>query len=381
MACSSPPSGTPPVYTDSVELRCLRLPLVRSFETSFGTTAEREILLVRVRGEGEEGWGECVADDTPYYSGETTTTAWYVLRDYLAPRLLGRHLGHPREVMTLLSDVRGHRMAKAAIEMAVWDLFARQHGQPLAAVLGGTRTRIACGVSVGIQRDIATLVERVAEERAEGYRRVKIKIKPGWDVEPVAALRARFPDLPLMVDANAAYDLASADLLVALDEFGLTMIEQPLDEEDLGEHAVLQRRLRTPICLDESIVSARRAAEAFTLGACRVVNIKPGRLGGHAESRAVHDVCAGAGVPVWHGGMLETGIGRAHNVHLSSLANFTLPGDVAASKRYFVPDLVEPPFVVSSTGDMDVPQGPGLGVTVVLERVERATHDHLTLTP
>jgi O-succinylbenzoate synthase len=369
------------VYTDSVELRRLRLPLVRSFETSFGTTADRDVVLVRVRGDGEEGWAECVADDTPYYSSETTTTAWYVLREYLVPRLLGRRLSHPREVTARLSDVRGHRMAKAALEMAMWDLFARQEGEPLALVLGGTRARIACGVSVGIQPGIAALVDRVAEERAAGYQRVKIKIKPGWDVEPVAALRERFPDLPLMVDANAAYDLASADLLVALDEFGLTMIEQPLDEEDLGEHAVLQRRLRTPICLDESIVSARRAAEAFTLGACRVVNIKPGRIGGHAESRAVHDVCAGAGVPVWHGGMLETGIGRAHNVHLSSLANFTLPGDVAASKRYFVPDLVEPPFVVSPAGEMDVPQGPGLGGTIALDRVERATHDHLTLTP
>jgi o-succinylbenzoate synthase len=369
------------VYTDSIELRRLRLPLVRAFETSFGTTAERDILLVRVRGDGEEGWAECVADGRPYYSGETTTTAWYVLREHLAPRLLGRRLGHPREVVARLGDVRGHRMAKAALEMAMWDLFARQEGQPLARVLGGTRSRIACGVSVGIQPDIAMLVDRVAEEREAGYQRVKVKIKPGWDVEPVAALRSRFPGLPLMVDANAAYDLASADLLIALDEFGLMMIEQPLDEEDLGEHAVLQRRLRTPICLDESIVSARRAAEAFTLGACRVVNIKPGRLGGHAESRAVHDVCAGAGVPVWHGGMLETGIGRAHNVHLSSLANFTLPGDVASSRRYFEPDLVEPPFVVSPAGEMEVPQGPGLGVAVALDRVERATHDHLTLTP
>jgi O-succinylbenzoate synthase len=236
-------------------------------------------------------------------------------------------------------------------------------------------------VSVGIQPDVAALVDRVAEERVAGYQRVKIKIKPGWDIEPVAALRARFPDLPLMVDANAAYELAAADRLAALDGFGLTMIEQPLDEEDLGEHAVLQRRLRTPICLDESIVSARRAAEAFTLGACRVVNIKPGRVGGHAESRAVHDVCAGAGVPVWHGGMLETGIGRAHNVHLATLANFTLPGDVAASARYFVPDLVEPPFVVSPAGEMDVPQGPGLGVTIVPDRVERATLDRLTFKP
>jgi O-succinylbenzoate synthase len=369
------------VYTDSVELRRLRLPLVRSFETSFGTTTEREVLLVRVLGEGEEGWAECVADETPYYSAETTTTAWYVLRDYLVPRVLGRRLGHPREVLPLLSDVRGHRMAKAAIEMALWDLFARQEGQPLGRVLGGTRTRIACGVSVGIQPDISALVDRVSEERAAGYQRVKIKIKPGWDVEPVAALRARFPDLALMVDANAAYELAVADLLVALDGFGLTMIEQPLDEEDLAEHAMLQRRLRTPICLDESIVSARRAAEAFALGACQVVNIKPGRVGGHAESRAIHDVCAGAGVPVWHGGMLETGIGRAHNVHLSTLANFTLPGDVAASRRYFVPDLVEPPFEVSPTGEMDVPLGRGLGVTVVLDRVVRATHDLLTLKP
>jgi O-succinylbenzoate synthase len=366
---------------ETVDLRRLRLPLVRAFETSFGRQETREFLLVRVSGEGLAGWGECVAERDPLYSPETTATAWGVLRDHLVPALLAGPVAHPREIWARMAHVRGHRMAKAGVEMAAWDLFARQQGVPLARLLGGTRAEIASGVSIGIQPTLADLMARVEEARAAGYQRVKIKVKPGYDLAPVRAIRERYPDLALMVDANAAYTLDDAPALRALDDWGLTMIEQPLDEEDLGEHAVLQRRLRTPICLDESIVSARRAAEAFTLGACRVVNIKPGRIGGHAESRAVHDVCAGAGVPVWHGGMLETGIGRAHNVHLSSLANFTLPGDVAASKRYFVPDLVEPPFVVSPAGEMDVPQGPGLGVTIALDRVERATHDYLTLTP
>jgi O-succinylbenzoate synthase len=367
------------VHIDSVDLRRLRLPLVRPFETSFGRTDEREFLLVRVRGEGEEGWGECVADELPYYSAETTATAWHVLERYLVPRLLGRRLAHPREVLPALADVRGHRMAKAALEMAAWDLHARQQGRPLWRELGGVRAAIPCGVSVGIQPSLEALADRVAEERAAGYQRVKIKIKPGWDRAPVALLRERFAELPLMVDANAAYTLDQADDLRALDGHGLLMIEQPLDEEDIGEHAALQARLKTPLCLDESIVSARRAREALAIGACRIVNIKPGRVGGHAESVAVHDACAGAGVPVWHGGMLESGIGRAHNVHLASLPNFSLPGDIAASRRYFEPDLVEPPFVVSPDGLMQVPQEPGIGVTIVADRVARATRDALTL--
>jgi O-succinylbenzoate synthase len=270
-------------------------------------------------------------------------------------------------------------MAKAGLEMAAWDLFARQQGVPLARLLGGTRAEIASGVSIGIQPTLADLMARVEEARAAGYQRVKIKVKPGYDLAPVRALRERYPDLALMVDANAAYTLEDVAALRALDDWGLTMIEQPLDEEDLLDHGRLQRELRTPICLDESIVSARRAEEAFALGACRVVNIKPGRVGGHAESIALHDACARHGVPVWHGGMLESGIGRAHNVHLASLPNFSLPGDIAASARYYRPDLVDPEFVVSAQGTIRVPSSPGLGVHVLEDRVARATLEHLTL--
>jgi O-succinylbenzoate synthase len=264
--------------------------------------------------------------------------------------------------------------------MAVWDLHARQRGEPLSRVLGGTRPIIASGVSIGIQDSVDELLERIAIERAAGYQRVKIKIKPGWDVDVVAQVRERFGDLPLMVDANAAYTLADADHLVRLDPFGLMMIEQPLDEDDLRDHARLQARLQTPICLDESIVTPGAAQAAIEWGACRIVNIKPGRLGGLAESISTHDLCQRADVPVWHGGMLESGVGRAHNIHLASLANFSLPGDIAASRRYFQPDLIEPPIDVSPDGTIAVPTGPGIGVSIVPERVARATELALTLT-
>jgi O-succinylbenzoate synthase len=270
--------------------------------------------------------------------------------------------------------------------MAMWDLYARQQGLPLSQVLaaesavpGGARTRIASGVSIGIQDSVEELLDRVAEERAAGYQRVKVKIKPGWDVDVVERIRARFDGLPLMVDANAAYTLADAPHLQALDRFGLLMIEQPLSEDDLRDHATLQRVLRTPVCLDESIEHTRAAEAALALGACQIVNIKPGRVGGHAASVQVHDLCAAQGVPVWHGGMLESGIGRAHNIHLASLPNFTLPGDIAASARYYQPDLIEPPITVEPDGTVAVPQGPGIGVTIVPDRVERATERHLTL--
>jgi O-succinylbenzoate synthase len=270
-------------------------------------------------------------------------------------------------------------MAKAAVEMAVWDLYARQRGVPLATVLGGTRTAIVSGVSIGIQDSLEQLAERIAIELAAGYRRIKIKIKPGWDVSAVEMVRARFGNVPLMVDANAAYQLCDATHLAALDAFDLMMIEQPLDYDDVADHAALQRQLTTPICLDESIHSVRTGAEAIALGACRIVNIKPGRVGGHGESIRLHDVCAAHGVPVWHGGMLESGIGRAHNLHLSSLPNFSLPGDVAASKRYFEPDLIEPPIEVRPDGTIPVPTAPGIGVRVAWDRVERATLRRLAL--
>jgi len=357
----------------AVGLSALRLPLVRSFETSFGRMLARELILVDVEdASGAVGWGECVADADPFYSAETTTTAWHILEQYLVPPVLGRTLEAAADVSARWTAVRGHQMAKAALEMALWDLQARIAQRPLCELLGAPARPIASGVSIGIQPSPAALVDRIAEERAAGYQRVKIKIKPGWDLEPVEAVRSRFPDLPLMVDANAAYTTADAARLADLDRFNLMMIEQPLSYDDLVRHAQLQRRLRTSICLDESIHSPEAAEDALELGACRIINIKPGRLGGHAASIAVHDLARARGIPVWHGGMLESGIGRAHNLHLSALPGFTLPGDVAASRRYFVPDLIEPPIDVRPDGTIAVPPGPGIGVVPVPERVAAA---------
>jgi o-succinylbenzoate synthase len=361
------------VIIERLELRVLRLPLVRFFETSFGRVHDRTFMLVRLDGGGVSAWGECVADHDPYYSAETVETAWHITSGFLAPLVLGVEFGHPREVFTAFRRVRGHHMAKAAVEMAAWDLYARQAGVPLSDVLGGVRSRVAAGVSIGIQDSIEQLLERAGAELADGYQRIKIKVKPGWDVEAAAAVRERFGQVPLMVDANAAYRLEDADHLAGFDPFDLMMIEQPLDDDDIRDHAALQRRLATPVCLDESIHSVRRGRDAIDAGACRIINIKPGRIGGHTESIRLHDLCASRGIPVWHGGMLESGIGRAHNLHLSSLPNFTLPGDVAASRRYFEPDLIDPPIEVAPDGTIPVPLGPGIGVHVVEERVERAT--------
>jgi len=358
---------------DRLELRMLRLPLVRFFETSFGRVHDRTFLLVRLDGDGVTAWGECVADDTPYYSAETVETAWHLITAFLAPLVVGVPFDHPRDVFPALRRVRGHHMAKAALEMAMWDLAARQAGVPLRVLLGGTRTAIESGVSIGIQDSLDDLVGRVEAERADGYRRIKIKVKPGWDLDAVAAIRRHLGDIPLMVDANAAYTLADAAHLARLDAFNLLMIEQPLDDDDIVDHARLQRSLTTPICLDESIHSVRLGRDALDAGACRIINIKPGRVGGHAESIRLHDLCAARSVPVWHGGMLESGIGRAHNIHLSTLPNFSLPGDVAASRRYYAPDLIEPGIEVGRDGTIPVPEGPGIGVTVVEDRVERAT--------
>jgi o-succinylbenzoate synthase len=367
------------VRIDRLELRLCRLPLVSFFETSFGRSYDRTFLLVRLEGDGHEGWGECVAEANPYYSSETTETAWHIITEFLSPRLLGRHFDHPRDIFPALRGVRGHNMAKAAVEMAAWDLFARTKGMPLAAILGGTRARIASGVSIGIQDSLDQLREKIARERAAGYQRIKIKIKPGWDLAAVEMIRREFGDIPLMVDANAAYSLADADHLAALDAFDLMMIEQPLDYDDVMDHVTLQRRLTTPICLDESIHTVRIARDAIAAGACRIINIKPGRVGGHRESIRLHDLCASQAVPVWHGGMLETGIGRAHNIHLASLPNFSIPGDIAASKRYYAPDLIEPAIEVDADGTIAVPDGPGIGVDIVHERVERATLRGVTL--
>ena len=314
-----------------------------------------------------------MADEDPYYLPETNQTVRHVLRDFLVPLAFRLEIAHPRELLGVFARVRGHEMAKAAIEMAVWELYARREGAPLYRVLGGRGGTIPTGVSIGLQPTTAELMERVGEEVAAGYRRVKIKIKPGHDRELVEAVRARFPDLPLMVDANSAYALADAPLFREIDRHSLTMIEQPLAWDDMVDHAALQRQLRTPVCLDESIHSAEDARRALALGACRVINIKAGRVGGFTGSLAVHDVCRAASMPVWCGGMLESGIGRLANVHLQTLPGFTLPGDTSASARYFEEDLVDPPVVVSSAGTIDVPEGPGIGREIVWPRVEKAT--------
>ena len=366
---------------ERLEIRLLRLPLVHFFETSFGRVHDRTFLLVRVEGGGHEGWGECVAEGNPYYSSETTETAWHIITGFLGPLILGREFAHPSEVFPAMKRVRGHNMAKAGLEMAVWDLAARQQGVPLSRLLGGTRPRIASGVSIGIQDSLPQLVDRVRRELSAGYQRIKIKIKRGWDIDAAAAVRDAFPDIQLMVDANAAYSVSDGAHLARLDQFYLMMIEQPLEYDDVMDHVQLQQQIRTPICLDESIHTVRIARDAIEAGACRIINIKPGRVGGHAESIRLHDLCQSHGIPVWHGGMLESGIGRAHNIHLASLPNFTLPGDVAASKRYYEPDLIEPGIEVAPDGTIAVPDGPGIGVRIVQERVDAATYRRMDVTP
>jgi O-succinylbenzoate synthase len=367
------------VKIDRLDVRLLRLPLAHFFETSFGRSYDKTFLLIRLEGEGHVGWGEAVAEQHPYYSSETTETTWHIITEFLAQRVVGKSFEHPRDIFPALARVRGNNMAKAGIEMAAWDLYARILGQPLSAVLGGTRDRIASGVSIGIQDSLDQLVAKVETELAAGYRRIKIKIKPGWDLNAVEAVRAKFPDILLMVDANAAYAVTDGAHLAKLDPYKLMMIEQPLDYDDVMDHVQLQKEIATPICLDESIHTVRIARDAIAAKACKIINVKPGRIGGHGESIKLHDLCQANGIPVWHGGMLESGIGRAHNIHLASLPNFTLPGDIAASKRYFVPDLIEPGVEVSPDGTIPVPTGPGIGVNIVEERVNAATLRHVSL--
>ena len=344
----------------AVELRRIKLSLVAPFETSFGVQTERDILLLHALTDGHEGWGECVAGEEPTYSSEYVEGAQAVLISHLIPRLLDRDIS-AADVGRILRPVHGHNMAKAALEMAVLDAELRARGESFAKFFGATREAVDCGVSVGIHRSIAELLETVGAYLEQGYRRIKLKIKPGWDVEPVSAVRERFGDVPLQVDANTAYTLADAEHLAALDPFKLLLIEQPLPEEEVLAHAKLARLVGTPICLDESITSAQAAADAIELGACRIINVKPGRVGGYLEGRKIHDLCAERGIPVWMGGMLETGLGRAGNVAMAAMPNFTLPGDTSASDRYYHRDITEP-FVLDE-GRLAVPRGPGLGVT------------------
>ncbi|TMF92817.1 MAG: o-succinylbenzoate synthase [Chloroflexi bacterium] len=356
---------------ESVELRRIKLSLVAPFETSFGVQTERDVLLLKAITDGGEGWGECVAGEEPTYSSEYVDAAGHVLIHHLIPRLLDRELV-AADVSVLLHPVHGHQMAKAAVEMAVLDAELRAQGQSFGRFFGAVRRAVDCGVSVGIQPSLAELLQTVGGYLDQGYRRIKLKIKPGWDVEPVRAVRERFGDVPLQVDANTAYSLADAEHLAKLDPFGLLLIEQPLPEEQVLAHAQLARIVRTPICLDESITSAQSAADAIELGACRVINIKPGRVGGYLEARRIHDLCAARGLPVWMGGMLETGIGRAGNVAMAAMPGFTLPGDTSASDRYYHRDITEP-FVLED-GRLRVPTGPGLGVSIDAEYLASITY-------
>jgi O-succinylbenzoate synthase len=354
------------IRLDRVILREIRMPLVHFFETSFGRTTERRIVLVEISSGGISGWGEVTAGENPFYNEEWTESSWMILRDYVAPRVLKHNFENASEVGPRSAHIRGHLMARGGLEVAVWDLEARLLGKPLYQHIGGgspgaTRREIPCGVSIGIQDSVLQLLQKIETELAAGYQRIKMKIKPGWDVEVVREVRKRFPDILLMADANSAYTLADAPRLECLDEFKLMMIEQPLAHDEIIDHAKLQARLQTPICLDECIRSAHQAEQAIALDAGRIINIKLGRVGGFAEAKRVHDVAQAAGIPVWCGGMLESGIGRAHNIALATLPNFTLPGDVSASQRYWSRDIIQPPVEITPHGTIAVRDDPGFG--------------------
>ena len=349
---------------DAVVIHHISMPLVSRFETSKHVERDRECLLIHVEGDGLEGWGECVAQRVPWYSYESTGTAWHVLGDFLVPAILGKELSAPSEFPNHVEGIKGHPMAKAGLELALWDLAGWIEGEPLAEMLGGERTQVEVGVSIGIQDDVGMLLEVVRDHLNEGYRRVKLKIKPGMDLEYVQAVREAHPDLLLQVDANAAYDTNQFKVFEKLERYGLALIEQPFPEEDLLAHAELQARVSTPVCLDESIHSVTMARQALDLDACRIINIKAGRVGGLTEAVKIHDLCSARNIPVWCGGMLETGIGRASNLALASLPGFTVPGDISATDRYYKLDVAKPRFTLNSDGTIDVPAGPGLGVEV-----------------
>jgi len=358
----------------SIELREIRLPLIHFFETSFGRTTERRIILARViDSEGGEGWGECTAGEGPFYSEEWTETAWAVLREFLAPMVVGHEIENAAATYDLMRPVRGNRMAKAAIETAGWDLEAKRAGLPLWKHIGGVNEEIACGVSIGIQESPQALLEKIEKELADGYQRIKIKIKPGWDIDIVRRVRERFPAIRLMADANSAYTLDDAPLFKALDEFNLMMFEQPLAHDDVFDHAELQKQIKTPVCLDESVRTAEDAQHAIGLDACRIINVKLGRVGGHAPAKQVEQVARERRVPVWCGGMLESGIGRTHNLAMATLSGFTLPGDVSASSRYWEEDIIIPPVTVTSQGTIAAPDKPGIGFEVNRSRIDRLT--------
>jgi O-succinylbenzoate synthase len=350
------------IKLDRIVLRQIRMPLVHFFETSFGRTTERQMILVEATSGGVSGWGEVTCGENPFYNEEWTESAWLILRDYVVPRILNTEISDAGAVNGRTAHIRGHNMARGGLEAAVWDLQARLNGRPLwKEIGGGARREIPCGVSIGIQDSVAQLLEKIGKELAAGYQRIKMKIKPGWDVDVVRQVRERFPEILLMADANSAYSLNDADRLKRLDEFNLMMIEQPLAHDEIIDHAKLQQQLQTPVCLDECIRSAHQAQQAIEMGACQIINIKLGRVGGFAEARRVHDVAQAARVPVWCGGMLEAGVGRAHNVALATLPNFVLPGDVSASKRYWSRDIICPPVETTPQGTIAIRDDPGFG--------------------
>src|ERR1700754_966704 len=366
---------------EAITLREINMLLAHPFETSFGVTTGRRILLVEVEAEELSAWGECVAGEHPYFSDEMIDTAWHIAETELAPRLLNTDVESGRDCPALFDQVRGHRMAKAALENVVWELDATQQGIALSKLLGGTRAKIPCGVSIGIQPTLDQLMEKIETEVSAGYQRIKLKCKPGWDEEIFTAVRKRWPDITLSCDANSAYKLDDADRIATWDRFNLLMIEQPMWYDDFYFHAELQKRIKTAVCLDECIRNRRDAQAALELGSGRIINIKVGRVGGFTEAIAVHDVALKHGIPVWCGGMLETGIGRAHNIALSTLENFKLPGDVSASKRYWSEDIIEPEVTVSASGEIVVPTTPGRGFDVVPERIEKHSVRKQTLRP
>jgi o-succinylbenzoate synthase len=358
---------------DAIILRELHMPLVRPFETSFGVTRERRVLLAEVQSEGLTGWGECTAGERPHFSGESTDTAWQIITQELGPMLAAEAPEHGGDVPRIFRQVRDNPMAKAALENAIWDIEAQREGISLSRLLGGVRDTIPCGVSLGIQSSIPALKAIIERELEAGYQRVKLKCKPGWDVEVFEAVRSRWPEIALSCDANSAYKMRDLDHIASFDAFDLLMVEQPLWHDDFYFHSMLQKRMETPICLDESIHNRRDALAAIEMESCRIINIKLGRVGGFSEAIAVHNAALERGVPVWCGGMLESGVGRAHNIALSTLENFSLPGDVSASARYFHDDVIEPEVTVTSAGEIEIPDIPGRGYEVRSDLIDRLT--------
>jgi len=349
----------------------LSMPLQSHFETSFGRVHDRECILLEVHSEGEVGYGECAADRDPGYSYETVGTSWHIIKDFIVPVVLGQDVLDAVDLQNRLSYIKGHQMAKAGLEMAIWDLLGKRAGKPLVDLIGGVRNRVEVGVSVGLQDTPNELVHVVGNYLDAGYGRVKLKIKPGRDVGEVKAVRNVFPDLPLQVDANSAYSLESAKSLLPLDDLNLILIEQPLAEDDLWDHRCLQTQFDTPLCLDESITCPRHARQALEMESCRIINIKPGRVGGISQGVLIHDICQERNVPVWCGGMLETGVGRASNLAMAAKPNFTLPGDISATERYYAEDITNETFVLNNDSTIDVPKGPGLGITINFDTLKR----------